>query len=88
MQADAALLEALEAALARDLPTPVETLLVQSDLTAVVPGCLVLVLVELFERAGAVESRIICCFLRKFMISFVEVILTFNISRKLAMMPV
>lgn len=56
-QADAALLEALEAALARDLPTPVETLLVQSDLTAVVPGRPVPVLAELLERAGAVESR-------------------------------
>lgn len=56
-QADAALLEALEAALARDLPTPVETLLVQSDLTAVVPGRPAPVLAELLERAGAVESR-------------------------------
>ena len=56
-QADAVLLEALEAALARDLPTPVETLLVQSDLTAVVPGRPAPVLAELLERAGAVESR-------------------------------
>lgn len=56
-QDDAALLEALEAALARDLPTPVETLLVQSDLTAVVPGRPAPVLAELLERAGAVESR-------------------------------
>ena len=56
-QADAALLEALEAALARDLPTPVETLLVQSDLTAVVPGRPAPVLSELLERSGAVESR-------------------------------
>ena len=56
-QADVALLEALEAALARDLPTPVETLLVQSDLTAVVPGRPAPVLAELLERAGAVESR-------------------------------
>lgn len=56
-QADAALLEALEAALARDLPTPVETLLVQSDLTAVVPGRPAPVLAELLERAGAIESR-------------------------------
>lgn len=56
-QVDAALLEALEAALARDLPTPVETLLVQSDLTAVVPGRPAPVLAELLERAGAVESR-------------------------------
>lgn len=56
-QADAALLEALEAALARDLPTPVEMLLVQSDLTAVVPGRPAPVLAELLERAGAVESR-------------------------------
>lgn len=56
-QADAALLEALEAALARDLPTPVETLLVQSDLTAVVPGRPAPVLAELLERSSAVESR-------------------------------
>ena len=56
-QDDAALLEALEAALARDLPTPVETLLVQSDLTAVVPGRPAPVLAELLERSSAVESR-------------------------------
>lgn len=56
-QADAALLEALEAALARDLPTPVEMLLVQSDLTAVVPGRPAPVLAELLERSSAVESR-------------------------------
>ncbi len=47
----------LEAALAADLPTPVGLLLVQSDLTAVVPGRPVPELAALLELAGKVESR-------------------------------
>lgn len=48
---------ALERALAADLPAPVDVLLVQSDLTAIVPGRPVPELSRLLERASQVESR-------------------------------
>lgn len=51
------LLVALEEALAADLPAPVDLLLVQSDLTAIVPGRPVPELAEVLERAAVVESR-------------------------------
>lgn len=54
--ADAELV-ALEEALATDLPTPVDVLLVQSDLTAVVPGRPTPALAGLLELATVVESR-------------------------------
>ncbi len=47
----------LEEALAADLSTPVDVLLVQSDLTAIVPGRPEPVLGELLERSSVVESR-------------------------------
>lgn len=53
----AALPLALERALAADLPAPVDVLLVQSDLTAIVPGRPVPELSRLLERASQVESR-------------------------------
>lgn len=52
-----ALLGALEDALAADLPDPVDVLLIQSDLTAVVPGRPGPALAALLERSSAVESR-------------------------------
>lgn len=52
-----AVLTPLEEALAADLSTPVDLLLVQSDLTAVVPGRPVPELAALLEMAGVVESR-------------------------------
>lgn len=48
---------ALEQALAADLPAPVEMLLVQSDLTAIVPGRPVPALSRLLEQSSQVESR-------------------------------
>ncbi|WP_111837236.1 helicase-associated domain-containing protein [Actinomyces bovis] len=51
------MLAPLETALEADLPTPVSLLLLQSDLTAVVPGRPTPVLAELLEQASAVESR-------------------------------
>lgn len=48
---------ALEQALAADLPAPVDMLLVQSDLTAIVPGRPVPELSRLLESASQVESR-------------------------------
>ena len=50
-------LTALEAALAADLPAAVETILVQSDLTAIVPGRPAPELAALLERTSVVESR-------------------------------
>ena len=50
-------LVALEAALAADLPAAVETILVQSDLTAIVPGRPAPELAALLERTSVVESR-------------------------------
>ena len=50
-------LPALEAALAADLPTAVEMILVQSDLTAIVPGRPAPELAALLERTSVVESR-------------------------------
>ena len=50
-------LAALEAALAVDLPAAVETILVQSDLTAIVPGRPAPELAALLERTSVVESR-------------------------------
>lgn len=51
------LLGSLARALAADLPTPVGVLLVQSDLTAVVPGRPTPELADLLERCTRVESR-------------------------------
>ena len=50
-------LVALEAALAADLPAAVEMILVQSDLTAIVPGRPAPELAALLERTSVVESR-------------------------------
>ena len=50
-------LTALEAALAADLPAAVEMILVQSDLTAIVPGRPAPELAALLERTSVVESR-------------------------------
>ena len=50
-------LAALETALAADLPAAVETILVQSDLTAIVPGRPAPELAALLERTSVVESR-------------------------------
>ena len=50
-------LTALEAALAADLPGAVEMILVQSDLTAIVPGRPAPELAALLERTSVVESR-------------------------------
>ena len=50
-------LEALEAALAADLPAAVDMILVQSDLTAIVPGRPAPELAALLERTSVVESR-------------------------------
>ena len=50
-------LTALETALAADLPAAVETILVQSDLTAIVPGRPAPELAALLERTSVVESR-------------------------------
>ena len=50
-------LAALEAALAADLPAAVEAILVQSDLTAIVPGRPAPELAALLERTSVVESR-------------------------------
>ena len=50
-------LTALEAALAADLPAAVELILVQSDLTAIVPGRPAPELAALLERTSVVESR-------------------------------
>lgn len=50
-------LASLEAALAADLPAAVETILVQSDLTAIVPGRPAPELAALLERTSVVESR-------------------------------
>lgn len=50
-------LTALEAALAADLPAAVEMILVQSDLTAIVPGRPTPELAALLERTSVVESR-------------------------------
>ena len=47
----------LEDALAADLPEPVDMLLVQSDLTAIVPGRPAPTLAEVLERCAVVESR-------------------------------
>ena len=54
---DDAALTALEAALAADLPAAVEMILVQSDLTAIVPGRPAPELAALLERTSVVESR-------------------------------
>ena len=54
---DDEILAALEAALAADLPSAVETILVQSDLTAIVPGRPAPELAALLERTSVVESR-------------------------------
>lgn len=54
---EAELLTALEDALAADLPAPVDVLLVQSDLTAIVPGRPSPELAAVLERASVVESR-------------------------------
>ncbi|AMD86783.1 hypothetical protein AXF14_03175 [Actinomyces radicidentis] len=54
---EAELLSALEDALAADLPAPVDMLLVQSDLTAIVPGRPSSELATVLERASVVESR-------------------------------
>ncbi|CAM3048812.1 helicase-associated domain-containing protein [Actinomyces slackii] len=56
-QPEAQLLADLEAALEADIPAAVNTLLVQSDLTAIVPGRPGPVLAALLERTAAVESR-------------------------------
>jgi len=48
---------ALEQALAADLPAGVDTLLVQSDLTAIVPGRPTPALAAVLERSSVVESR-------------------------------
>ena len=50
-------LAALEAALAADLPAAVDMILVQSDLTAIVPGRPAPELAALLERTSVVESR-------------------------------
>ncbi len=50
-------LTALEVALAADLPAAVEMILVQSDLTAIVPGRPSPELAALLERTSVVESR-------------------------------
>ena len=50
-------LAALEAALATDLPAAVDMILVQSDLTAIVPGRAAPELAALLERTSVVESR-------------------------------
>lgn len=50
-------LAALERALAADLPAPVDVLLVQSDLTAIVPGRPAPELGAVLERSSEVESR-------------------------------
>ena len=50
-------LAALEAALAADLPAAVDMILVQSDLTAIVPGRPAPELATLLERTSVVESR-------------------------------
>ena len=50
-------LTALEAALAADLPAAVKMILVQSDLTAIVPGRPAPELAALLERTSVVESR-------------------------------
>ena len=50
-------LAALETALAADLPAAVETILVQSHLTAIVPGRPAPELAALLERTSVVESR-------------------------------
>lgn len=50
-------LTALETVLAADLPAAVEMILVQSDLTAIVPGRPALELAALLERTSVVESR-------------------------------
>ncbi|ARD41112.1 helicase-associated domain-containing protein [Actinomyces gaoshouyii] len=55
--ADPASLGVLEDALAADLPEPVPMLLLQSDLTAIVPGRPVAPLAALLERSAVVESR-------------------------------
>lgn len=54
---DGRVLLALEQALAADLPAPVDMLLVQSDLTAIVPGRPAPALVAVLERSSVVESR-------------------------------
>ena len=54
---DDQVLTALEAALAADLPAAVEMILVQSDLTAIVPGRPAPELAALLERTSVVESR-------------------------------
>ena len=54
---DGEALPALEAALAADLPAAVEMILVQSDLTAIVPGRPAPELAALLERTSVVESR-------------------------------
>lgn len=54
---DDEILEALEAALAADLPAAVDMILVQSDLTAIVPGRPAPDLGALLERTSVVESR-------------------------------
>ena len=51
------ILAALEAALAADLPAAVDMILVQSDLTAIVPGRPAPELAALLERTSVVESR-------------------------------
>ena len=56
-EAPAALLAALEQTLGEDLATPVDVLLLQSDLTAIVPGRPDPDLGALLERASVVESR-------------------------------
>ena len=54
---DDQVLTALEAALAVDLPAAVEMILVQSDLTAIVPGRPARELAARLERTSVVESR-------------------------------
>ena len=54
---DDEILAALEAALAADLPAAVDMILVQSDLTAIVPGRPAPELAALLERTSVVESR-------------------------------
>ena len=51
------LLTRLEEALVADLPEPVDMLLVQSDLTAIVPGRPAPALAAVLERCAVVESR-------------------------------
>ncbi|MDU0348098.1 helicase-associated domain-containing protein, partial [Actinomyces sp. MRS3W] len=53
----ARVLDALEQVLAADLPAPVDMLLLQSDLTAIVPGRPVPELASALERSSVVESR-------------------------------